>query len=235
MPENVPAKPNAPKPLNLFKTQQDRKRYQHVLDQGGRTTFIPMIFLLQASSEIVKVPGSTFKAGEFTFGPQKEVLGTSFLAVVGPWRPHARHTLNGQIVAESFDENDKVFHAVADRELELKGTNTRTEFANVGADFLLWVPKQAQFGTFFLRGAAKTDGEQAFDQQGHPVTIASKYVSSSNGYYVPTFKLWTDAVPQDLVLPNAVDIEHAERLFTNPVAMAKPAATANPKHDARPR
>ena len=62
-------------------------------------------------------------------------LGKSFVAFVGPWRPHALRLVDRQVDAESFDVGSPVFGEIAAEAQQRRRSETRS--ARVGAEFLL--------------------------------------------------------------------------------------------------
>lgn len=98
-----------------------------------------------------KVPG--IKQGIYTlgFGDSMKVLGKTFYAVIGPWRPHAVLTVGKSLEKESFDPTSTAW-----KEIEARlGTKVEGEGPKTGADFLLYLPERDSFAYFFFAKTAR--------------------------------------------------------------------------------
>lgn len=126
-------------------------------------------------------------------------LGEEFLAVIGPWRPHALHLKNKTVISESFDQHSDEFKAIERREAELKKTRVEGEGAMAGVDFLLWLPEKKTFGYYFFCKTAKQIADDVVGKQGELVCFTSTLVGKKFKWYLP--EIHEPAIDIDATVP----------------------------------
>jgi len=236
---------NVPKPSTgglpaMFTQKQDPAFFAETMSRGPTTNLLQYILLQSHQSKLVRDPNSPIKAGTFTIGPKATDLGPSFMAVVGPFKPHARYTVRGAVQRESFDAGSADFEWIIQKELELHAANQSGHIARTGVDVLLWVPKVQAFGSYFITGTAKDEAKDVPNLLGKVVLIGCReIVTKVSQWHVPSFEEVKE-VPPDLAVPTEDALQKAARAFTQGVrAAADPGAdsSADPgaERNARPR
>lgn len=113
-------------------------------------------------------------------------LGKSFVAFVGPWRPHALVLRDRQIYAESFDPASPVFCEIAlDAQKRMR---SEERSARVGAEFLLWLPRARRLALFEFSNRATRNAVTAHQRMGALALFTTELVGTSG---------WFMAVCQD--------------------------------------
>ena len=132
-------------------------------------------------------------------------LGKSFVAHVGPWRPHALRLVNREVEAESFDESSPVFQEIQEESRRRGRTEGRT--ARVGVEFLLWLPRARAFALFEFTKFATRNADTARARAGGLALFTTELVGTG-GWFIPVCQ---DAPPgRYRVLPgrrNAAAVE----------------------------
>ena len=91
-------------------------------------------------------------------------LGKSFVALIGPWRPHALVLLDRRVLAESFDPTSPVFAEIALEAQRRRRSERRS--ARVGAEFLLWLPRERRIALFEFSNRATRNAITAHQRAG---------------------------------------------------------------------
>lgn len=111
-----------------------------VTQSGGLN--LPRVVLQYDLSDAVQAGRA--EPRDFLLGDRN--LGKSFVAYVGPFRPHALRLIDRHIDAESFDPTSPVFCGIALEAQQRRRSAERS--ARVGAEFLLWLPRARRLALF---------------------------------------------------------------------------------------
>ncbi len=157
------------------------------------------------------------QVGEFIIQGDS-VLGATFNAVVVKARPHALQLVQGstKVGLESYDVNSAEFKQIrADRDADPKCQEPNNMYGN---DYLLWLPDDKKFVTYFLCKMAffKSDSSFAKAKGKGMVVIGTREEPSKTNprasYRVPTVTPESD----DYDAPTQEEFDHAIELFNNP-------------------
>ncbi len=113
-------------------------------------------------------------------------LGKSFVAIVGPWRPHAVVLKDRTVYAESFDPASPTFAEIALEAQQRRRTAERS--ARVGVEFLLWLPRARRIALFEFANRATRNALTAHQRVGGLALFSTELVGSGG---------WFMAVCQD--------------------------------------
>lgn len=113
-------------------------------------------------------------------------LGKSFVAFVGPWRPHAVLLEDRQLHGESFDPTSPVFAEIAREAQQRRRSEQRS--ARVGVEFLLWLPRARRIALFEFSNRATRNAVTAHQRMGALALFTTELVGSGG---------WFMAVCQD--------------------------------------
>jgi len=216
----------------MFKGKQDPQAFKETMGRGPTSNLLQFVQLNTHQSKLTKDRTSPVQAGEFTVGPAATRLGEAFMAVIGPWRPHARYMIGGKLEAESFDAKAEAFERIVQKELELHASGKPGHIARTGIDVLMWIPKAKVFGSYFISGTAKAEAVSLPELQGKLVMVGCREVHTNvSDWHVPTFTEVTE-IPADLPLPSEEDHARAMKAFANPLART---GSDNAPDPARPR
>lgn len=145
-------------------------------------------------------------------------LGPSVAVVVVKARPHALQLTNGssKVGGESYNMADPLFQKIR----AAKDANPGQQEPNnmYGYDYLLWLPEEKTFVTYFLCKMSLFKSVPKFTANigKHCVMTAATNNSKQNSkitYLTPTLAVAED---QDYEAPSKEEFERAMRLFTNP-------------------
>lgn len=105
--------------------------------------WLPYIVLHSSSAAVKK---KEIEGGHFGLHPSKGTiidLGASFVALFLAWRPKAMQYKPK--VLSFYDSTSKEF-----KDVEERAKNTKDSGCGVGPEFLVWLPDQRKFATYFL-------------------------------------------------------------------------------------
>lgn len=143
---------------------------------------LPRVVLQYALSDAVQAGLS--EPRDFLLGDRN--LGKSFVALVGPWRPHALRLVDRTIDAESFDPTSPVFCEIAVEAQQRRRSERRS--ARVGVEFLLWLPRARRLALFEFSNRATRNAVTAHQRMGALALFTTELVGTGG---------WFMAVSQD--------------------------------------
>ena len=166
-------------------------------------------------------------------------LGAQVNVVVVKARPHALQLVQGssKVGAESYNMADPLFQQIrADKDANPSQQEPNNMY---GYDFLLWLPEDRTFVTYFLCKMSLFKSVPSFTKNtGKFCVMSSKEEHSKKNasitYRVPTLVV----LNEEYDAPTQEEFEHALKLFNNPRAQsagddADAAAAASPKGKAK--
>ena len=137
---------------------------------------LPRVVLQYGLSDAVQAGRA--EPRDFLLGDRN--LGRSFVAFVGPWRPHAVVLLDRQVHAESFDPTSPVFADIALEAQQRCRSETRS--ARVGAEFLLWLPRARRIALFEFSNRATRNAITAHQRSGGLALFATETVGTGGWF-----------------------------------------------------
>lgn len=146
---------------------------------------LPRVVLQYALSDAVQAGRA--EPRDFLLGDRN--LGTSFVAFVGPWRPHALRLVNRHVDAESFDPTSPVFAEIALEAQQRRRSEERS--ARVGAEFMLWLPRARRIALFEFSNRATRNAITAHQRAGGLALFTTETLGTG-GWFMP---LCQDAPP----------------------------------------
>lgn len=176
------AKPNNKKDVNQGTSLMSGKDIGMSREAEAALTksAVPFQFLtlLQGGSDIVmKRTLKGAAGGMYVLGKQK-LLGDEFLAVPSISRPRAMIFEDGQVTLETFDPSSEAWGKC---KAQKKGGNT-------GIEFLLWIPDEECFATFYFKNTAKSVGAkvvEAREARQLACFTSTMIEGKENSWYVP--------------------------------------------------
>lgn len=139
---------------------------------------LPRVVLQYGLSDAVQEGRA--EPGDFVLGDRN--LGKSFVAFVGPWRPHALVLVRRRIHAESFDPTSRTFAEIALEAQQRRRSADRS--ARVGAEFLLWLPRARRLALFEFSNRATHNAMTAHQRMGSLALFTTELVGSG-GWFMP--------------------------------------------------
>lgn len=139
---------------------------------------LPRVVLQYGLSDAVQAGRA--EPRDFLLGDRN--LGKSFVAFVGPWRPHALVLLRRTLHAESFDPASPTFAAIALEAQQRRRSAERS--ARVGAEFLLWLPRARRIALFEFSNRAACNAVAAHQRAGRLALFTTELVGSG-GWFMP--------------------------------------------------
>lgn len=139
---------------------------------------LPRVVLQYALSDAVQAGRA--EPRDFLLGDRN--LGQSFVAFVGPWRPHALRLVARQVDAESFDPASPVFCEIALEAQQRRRNEERS--TRVGAEFLLWLPRARRLALFEFSNRATRNAMTAHQRMGEVALFTTESVGTG-GWFLP--------------------------------------------------
>jgi hypothetical protein len=139
---------------------------------------LPRVVLQYGLSDAVQAGRA--EPRDFLLGDRN--LGRSFVAFVGPWRPHAVRLVDRRIDAESFDPTSPLFAEIAREAQQRRRGEARS--ARVGVEFLLWLPRARRLALFEFSNRATRNAMTAHQRMGAVALLTTKLVGTS-GWFMP--------------------------------------------------
>lgn len=172
--------------------------------------FLPRIKLMQSGA--AEVAQRKAQAGELCLvvGKDKfEKFGDSFDCLPIQVRAHAMDFSDRAKIINSYDMNSKLFEEIKER------SKTQNSNCAYGPEFLIWLPEQQKFATFFF--ANPTMRGRAGDMINlllKPATVASEFIPSKQygGWFAPV--IIPCSTPFEL--PSTDEIMTYNGSFSNP-------------------
>lgn len=161
---------------------------EEALTKSDRLQFLTLI---QGGSEAVtKKEPKGVTAGAYVLG-KKVLLGDEFDSIVSISRPRAMIFENNKVTVETFDPSSE----------EWSKCKAARKGGNTGIEFLLWIPSQQAFATFYFKNTAREVGADAARcrDAGMVARFSSRVVDGKeNSWFVPVV---TQVDPQSLDEP----------------------------------
>ncbi len=156
-----------------------------LVTRSGGLDLLPRVVLQYGLSDAVQAG----RAEPRDFLLSDRNLGKSFVAFVGPWRPHALVLLRRTLHAESFDPASATFAVIALEAQQRRRTAERS--ARVGAEFLLWLPRARRIALFEFSNRATRNAITAHQRIGGLGLFTTESVGTG-GWFMP---VCCDALP----------------------------------------
>jgi hypothetical protein len=168
--------------------------------------FLPRLQLLTSNSKKVKsgeLPANTYC---LITGQVYKQLGKSIDVHVCAWRPKAVEM--GEQVLSNFDPSSAEFQRIKDA-AQIKDSNCM-----YGPEFLMWVPSEKTFATFFTGSkSSRRDAPAIADGLPKSITLSSRHVETSKyDWWTPT----SAPCSSPLEAPPVEDLATELNKFNNP-------------------
>lgn len=175
--------------------------------------FLPRIQLMSSNSE--KCKAGEFPVNNFALidGEEYKDIGKEVDAVLITRRPKAIEF--GEQPLSSYDPRSELFESISARAAE------KDSGCMYGTEYLLWLPAQKVFATFFYGSAsARRECKTVNQFVGHGVTFKAKKISTAKyTWFIPTCVECTSLTSNDL--PEEDKINSETDRFINPPAPPK--------------
>lgn len=191
----VPAEITGSKDMEAFKE----------VSTGG--AFVPYISLMGTSSELVKE--GKFPIGNFALvkDQQHQDIGDNFIALIVAWRAKAMRW--GEDVTAVYDQKDPEFNAIKE---EANVPNSMG--AGYGPEYLMWLPDQQCFATYFLSNpTGRREAGNFHVLLGNTCRVKSRLIKGKkHTWHGPQIAGYNG----EITLPNWADVMPIIEAFKNP-------------------